>query len=211
MGAVNVHFSLLPKCRGAAPVNWAIVNGETETGVTTIRMDVGLDTGDMLLQRKTSIGEEETAVELMSRLSTIGAQLLSETLSRFNQIRPEPQDHDAATLAPIMKREDGLIDWQFTAKEISNRVRGFQPFPSAFTLFRGQRLTIWKGLETPAQISAGPLPGQVLLAHGDDLIIEAGGGSALRMEEIQPEGKRRMAVRDFVNGFRPQVGEMLGD
>ncbi|MEQ1646360.1 MAG: methionyl-tRNA formyltransferase, partial [Pyrinomonadaceae bacterium] len=131
-GAINVHFSLLPKYRGAAPVNWAIVNGEKETGVTTMQMDVGLDTGAMLLQRATPIGERENSLELMERLSFVGAELLSETLARLDSLTPIQQDHNAATLAPIMKREDGVIEWNMAASEIVNRVRGFQPFPSSF-------------------------------------------------------------------------------
>ena len=142
-GAINVHFSLLPNYRGAAPVNWAIVNGEKETGVTTLQMDVGLDTGAMLLQRSTPIGEHENAVELMERLSFVGAALLAETLASFDSLAPIEQDHGAATLAPIMKREDGLIDWKMSAASIANRVRGFQPFPSSFTSFRGGKLTLW--------------------------------------------------------------------
>ena len=142
--AINVHFSLLPTYRGAAPVNWAIVNGETRTGVTTINMDEGLDTGDILLTRETGIEQEETAIELMNRLSLIGADLLSETLRRHDEISPRPQDHDKASFAPILKREDGLIDWSLSADQVANRVRGFQPFPGSFTSYNGLKLTIWK-------------------------------------------------------------------
>lgn len=211
-GAINVHFSLLPKYRGAAPVNWAIVNGETETGVTTMRMDVGLDTGDILLQRAAPIGPEETAIELMVKLSTIGADLLSETLANLDAIEPKPQDHAAATLAPIMKREDGVIEWQMSAKEISDRVRGFQPFPSAFTYFQNRKLTIWSAFPTDVDgaVIANATPGEIVEAHGDELLIRCGANSELRVSEIQPEGKRRMAVRDFVNGFKPQMGMFLG-
>ena len=143
-GAINVHFSLLPKYRGAAPVNWAIAGGEQTTGVTTMQMDAGLDTGAILLQRQTRIGETENAIELMERLSVTGADLLSETLAMFDELTPQPQDDSLATFAPIMKKEDGLINWMLTAAEITNRVRGFQPFPTAFTFYREKKLTIWR-------------------------------------------------------------------
>lgn len=208
LGAINVHFSLLPKYRGAAPVNWAIVNGESETGVTTMRMDVGLDTGAILLQEKTSIGKEETAIELMQRLSALGAGMLSQTLSDIGSIEPRPQDNALATLAPIMKKEDGLIDWQLPANKIVDRIRGFQPFPTAFTFFRGSRLTLWKG----EVVYAGEIkePGMVVAAKGDDLVIACGNGTAIRVAELQPEGKRRMVTRDVLNGMKIEVGEKLG-
>lgn len=208
-GAINVHFSLLPKYRGAAPVNWAIVNGEKETGVTTMQMDVGLDTGAMLLQRSTTIGEHENSVELMERLSFIGSEMLSETLANLDSLSPVEQDHAAATLAPIMKREDGLIDWKMSASDIAKRVRGFQPFPSSFTSFRGGKLTIWKAV--PAEVAAaGAVAGTVLEATGDKLVIGCGSDTALLLDEIQAEGKRRMTVRDFLNGVKVAVGERLG-
>ena len=148
-GAINVHFSLLPKYRGAAPVNWAIVNGESETGVTTIQMDAGLDTGAILMQTSARIDVTETAVDLMSRLSVTGADLLSETLARLDELVAKSQDHGSATFAPITKRGDGLIDWKMPAAEISNRVRGFQPFPTAFTFLRETKLTIWRPRRRP--------------------------------------------------------------
>ena len=143
-GAINVHYSLLPKYRGAAPVNWAIVNGEMKTGVTTMQMDAGLDTGAMLLQREIEIGADENAVELMDRLSTLGADTLSETLAMFDELTAQIQDDSQATFAPIMRKEDGIIDWNLTAAEIVNRVRGFQPFPTSFTNYQGKKLTVWK-------------------------------------------------------------------
>mgnify|MGYP003381414601 CR=1 FL=1 len=209
-GAINVHFSLLPKYRGAAPVNWAIVNGETESGVTTMQMDSGLDTGTILLQRATDIADQETAVELMARLSFLGADLLSETLAGLDNIVAKPQDHGSATFAPIMKREDGLIDWNMTATEISNRIRGFQPFPSSFTSFRQTKLTIWRAFPTSEVIGETGQAGDILEARGDILYVGCGNGTVLKIEEVQPEGKRRMPVRDFVNGFKPRTGEMLG-
>lgn len=209
-GAINVHFSLLPKYRGAAPVNWAIVNGEKETGVTTMQMDVGLDTGAMLLQRSTTIGEHENSVELMERLSFIGSEMLSETLANLDSLSPVEQDHAAATLAPIMKRENGLIDWKMSVTEIANRVRGFQPFPSSFTSFRGGKLTIWKAMPAEVAAAAGAVAGTVLEATGDKLVIGCGSDTALLLNEIQAEGKRRMTVRDFLNGVKVAVGERLG-
>jgi methionyl-tRNA formyltransferase len=208
-GAINVHFSLLPKYRGAAPVNWAIVGGETETGVTTMQMDAGLDTGDVLLQRETPIGAEENAVELMQRLSVVGAELLSETLAKIETLTAQPQNQLQATLAPIMKKEDGLISWMLSAREITNRVRGFQPFPTAFTFYGGKKLTIWRSrpTEVPHMLRQ---PGEVLAAKGENLLVFCGGDSVLQIDELQIEGKKRMATRDFLNGIQLQTGEKLG-
>ncbi len=209
MGAINVHFSLLPKYRGAAPVNWAIVNGERKTGVTTMQMDVGLDTGPILMQRETAIGSKETAVELLQRLSLLGADLLSETLSEYSSLTFRPQDEGDASFAPLMKKNDGLIDWTLTPGEISQRVRGFQPFPTAFTLFREKKLTIWNASPTTAEpVSARP--GEILEAGQDRLLIACGRDSVLQIDELQMEGKRRTTARDFINGFKLTVGEILG-
>ena len=207
-GAINVHFSLLPKYRGAAPVNWAIVNGETESGVTTMQMDAGLDTGDMLLQRAIDIGLDETAVELMSRLSLIGAELLSETLQNLENLQPIKQNEGAATFAPIMKRDDGLIDWQMAALDISKRVRGFQPFPATYSFINQTKLTLWRAF--PAESNSDAKPGEILTANGDMFEVACGGGSVLKIDEVQPEGKRRMPVRDFLNGTKLQIGMILG-
>lgn len=207
-GAINVHFSLLPKYRGAAPVNWAIAGGETKTGVTTMQMDAGLDTGGILLQREADIFAGETAIELMEKLSTLGADLLSETLAMYDELTAQPQDDAQATLAPIMKKEDGLIDWNLTAVEISNRARGFQPFPTAFTFYDAKKMTIWKC--KPSAGRRSPVAGEVLEAKGDKFSVACGGDSVLEIDELQIEGKRRMAVRDFLNGTKIQVGEKLG-
>lgn len=207
-GAINVHFSLLPKYRGAAPVNWAIVNGEMETGVTIIKMDSGLDTGDILLQRSTRIVPEETAVDLMRRLSVFGAELISEALSNFDRLVPCSQVDEEATYAPIMTKEDGRIDWSMPAIDIANRVRGFQPFPTCYTFLNGKRLTIWK-VEVEGNGSPGDLPGKVIAANGDNLTIACGGGTRLFVKEIQPEGKQRMTTRDFLNGSKISSGEIL--
>ncbi|HRI02976.1 MAG TPA: methionyl-tRNA formyltransferase [Pyrinomonadaceae bacterium] len=208
-GAINVHFSLLPKYRGAAPVNWAIVNGEGETGVTTMQMDVGLDTGDILLQRATVIGADENAIGLMERLSAIGAELLSETLTDLDNLKPIKQDESAATFAPIMKREDGLMDWKKAAGEIANRVRGFQPFPASFTFIDKAKLTIWQA--NLSETTSNAPPGSVLTAYGDIFEVACGDGSVLAIGEVQPEGKRRMSVRDFLNGAKPKIGTILGE
>lgn len=208
-GCINVHFSLLPQYRGAAPVNWAIVNGEKETGVTTMRMDQGLDTGDMLLQSATAIGQHETAPELMARLAETGAELLSETLARLDQIEPQVQDHEQATLAPILKREDGQIDWTTDAASIEQRIRGFQPWPGAFTQLHGQRLAIW-GAEVANLLDRPGTPGEVVHAHGGELVVACGNQTALQLIELQPEGKRRLPARDFLNGARLTVGTLLG-
>ena len=208
-GCVNVHFSLLPKYRGAAPVNWALVGGETVTGVTTMLMDEGLDTGAILLQRETSIGVTETAPELMSRLALLGAGLLGETLTGLADIRPRAQREEDASFAPVLRREDGLIDWSHDAFEIERRVRGFQPWPNAYTMDESRRLVIWRAGPARAQHTHART-GEIIEAHGDDLVVACGGGTALRLVEIQPEGKRRMGARDFINGARVVVGGKLG-
>lgn len=208
--AINVHFSLLPKYRGAAPVNWAIVRGETRTGVTTIQMDAGLDTGDILMQRGTEIGERENATELMARLAEIGADLLSETLASYHDLVPLPQNEDKATLAPLMEKEDGLISWMLRAAEISRRVRGFQPFPTAFTFYKEKKLTVWKAIEVSGFEFQVSRVGEVLEAKGDSLLTACGGDTVLKIDELQLEGKRRMSARDFLNGVKLQIGETLG-
>lgn len=207
-GCVNVHFSLLPKYRGAAPVNWAIVNGEKVTGVTTMLMDEGLDTGDILLQKETEISVDETAPELMSRLAEIGADLLGETLKRFDEITPQKQDDSKATFAPILKREDGLIDWSLNSNEIVNRVRGFQSWPNTHTFYNSKHLTIWKATVVETEMENANV-GEIISGRGDELIIACGEKTALRLIDVQLEGKKRMPVRDFINGSHVKVGEKL--
>jgi methionyl-tRNA formyltransferase len=206
-GAVNVHFSLLPKYRRAAPVNWAIVNGEAETGVTTMKMDAGLDTGDILLQERALIGDRETAPQLMERLAVIGADLISQTLREIDKIAPVPQNDTDASFGPIMKREDGLIDWTMTATEIEQRIRGFQPFPASYTFSDVGRLTLWNAdvLHEHSDAAAGT----VCEAGDGRLTVACGGGTVLSVVEIQPEGKRRMPVRDFLNGSKLRAGDSL--
>jgi len=207
-GAINVHFSLLPKYRGAAPVNWAIVNGEKTTGVTTMQMDAGLDTGAILLQRQTDIGETETAVELMARLDATGADLLSETLAMYDELTPQPQTEAQATFAPIMKKEDGLIDWRLNAEAIFNRVRGFQPFPRSYTFYEGKRIVFWQ-TEVLKDSLGSSNAGEILEAKGADLIIGCGDNTALKIIEAQAEGKKRMPARDFLNGVKLEAGKIL--
>jgi methionyl-tRNA formyltransferase len=208
-GCINVHFSLLPLYRGAAPANWAIVNGETETGVTTMFIEPELDTGPILLQCKTAIGESETAPELMQRLAVIGAELLGETLKRLDELTPRPQHDRDATFAPVLKKEDGLIDWSQSAFTIERCMRGFQPWPNAYTGFNSKGLTIFRAdpIESPAAEAAH---GEVIAAHGDELLVSCGEQTALRLLEVQPEARKRMTVRDFINGLHVKVGDRFG-
>lgn len=206
MGNLNLHGSLLPKYRGAAPLQWAIARGETLTGVTTMRIDAGLDTGDILLQKEIPIASEDTAVTLAPRMAAIGADLMVETLHGLSAgaVHPRPQDHSRATLAPILKKEDGRIDFQLNAQEILNRLRGFQPWPGAYTSFRGKNLHIW----TAEPVARAVAVSEVLVENGR-LIVGCGSG-ALQVLEVQLEGKKRMAAADFVHGYQPRTGEKLG-
>lgn len=212
MGCINVHFSLLPKYRGAAPVNWAIVNGETQTGITTMKMDLGLDTGDILLQSETEIGRQENSIELMERLAIDGADILSETLDNIDGLESVKQNHDEASLAPIMSKDDGLIDWEQSAINISNQIRGFQPFPRSYTNYKGEKLTIWKSFKVESEELnfENTENGQILIANGDELIVSCGDQTFLKIEELQMPGKRRMQTRDLLNGVKLEVGEILG-
>ncbi|HET6890423.1 MAG TPA: methionyl-tRNA formyltransferase [Pyrinomonadaceae bacterium] len=204
-GCINVHFSLLPLYRGAAPVNWAIVNGESRTGVTTMFIEEELDAGPILLQKETSIGPSETAPELMARLSHTGAELLSETIDQLDTITPRPQRKRDASFAPILRKENGLIDWTSSAEAIECRVRGLQPWPNAYTYYKGERLIVWRAEVTDEKHRTAP--GEVVTAHGDDLIVKCGAENDLRLTEVQLEGKRRMSARDFLNGTHLKVGE----
>jgi methionyl-tRNA formyltransferase len=208
-GNINVHASLLPKYRGAAPIQWAIANGETGTGVTTMRIDEGLDTGDILLKRQMTIAREDTAVTLAPRLADLGAELLVETLKQLQQgiLNPIPQDDSQATLAPILKKEDGLVDFTRSATEIHNRLRGFQPWPGAYTQFRGKNLKIVAVQKAQAQQQIAPGELQV---SGDTLLVGCGKGTALQLVQVQPQGKKPMSARDFISGYRPAPGERLG-
>jgi len=203
-GIINVHASLLPKYRGAAPIQWAIARGETRTGVTTMRINEGLDTGDTLLKWETAIGSDENAVELGQRLAVAGAELLVRTLAELATIRPEPQDDSQATYAPILKKEDGKIDWQLSAQEILNRIRGFEPWPGGYGFLRGQRLQIWTATIGEMKLS----PGTLRTAH-HKLYAGCGRDESIELREIQLEGKKRMPVAAFLNGFPLSGDEVL--
>jgi methionyl-tRNA formyltransferase len=209
LGNLNLHASLLPKYRGAAPIQWAIAQGESITGVTTMRIDAGLDTGDILMQQELPIAPEDTAETLAPKLASIGADLMVETLRALEsgEILPTPQDNSKATLAPILTKEDGRIDFQRTATEIFNRLRGFQPWPGAHTLFRGRNLQIHRAHPLDQSIELTPA---AIKSDSTGLIAACGEGTALEIIDLQPEGKRRMSARDFVNGYHPQPGEKLG-
>jgi methionyl-tRNA formyltransferase len=206
-GIINVHASLLPKYRGAAPIQWAIANGETRTGVTTMQIDAGLDTGDMLLKWETQIGGDEDALELGKRLAEAGAELLVETL-RENPA-PLKQDAAEATLAPILKKEDGEIDWNWTAAKIFNRSRGLLPWPGAYSFFRGQIFHIWKSRIA----SDGPptaKPGQ-MISQKKRLVVGCGERTTLELIEVQVEGRKRMSAEAFLNGQHLRDDEILGE
>jgi methionyl-tRNA formyltransferase len=205
-GNINLHGSLLPKYRGAAPIQWAIARGEQVTGLTTMQINEGLDTGPILEQASMAIGEADTAETLAPRLAAIGADLMISTLAqvRAGTLHPYPQDDSKASLAPILQKEDGRIDFLRSAAEIFNRLRGFQPWPGAYTGFRGKTLNVrWA---TPITRSIAPAE---ILVDGSRLLVGTGEG-ALELIEVQPEGKKRMAIRDFISGYRPRSGEVLG-
>ncbi len=209
-GNLNLHASLLPKYRGAAPVQWAVANGETETGVTTMRIDEGLDTGDILLQERVPILPEQSAVELSPVLAAVGAELMVRTLAglQAGTLRARPQDHRDATLAPILTREDGRIDWSRPAAQIVNRWRGFQPWPGAFTFFRGKKLSVHS--MRVADRSEDSAPGGTLARNANRLFVACGDGTWLELLELQLEGKRRMSLDAFLNGIAIAFGERLG-
>jgi len=214
-GNLNLHASLLPKYRGAAPIQWAIASGESVTGVTTMRIDAGLDTGVILMQREISIDLKDTAETLGPKLASIGADLMVETLRGLEngQVRPTPQDHSQATLAPILKKEDGRMDFARSANNLFNRLRGFQPWPGAFTIFKGKTLQVHRA--QPVQHAIQLTPGEVAV-EGTRLFVGCGEDKAkdadttLELIEVQPEGKRRMTAQEFINGYRLKSGDRLG-
>jgi len=223
-GNLNLHASLLPKYRGAAPIQWAIANGESVTGVTAMRIDAGLDTGDILMQRDVAILPNDTAETLAPRLATIGAELMVKTLGALEngEVRPTPQNDSRSSLAPILTKEDGRMDFARSATELFNRMRGFRPWPGAFTTYKAKTLQVHRvepllasadlGLENlrvPGTFS-GTLPG-TLAVDGARLVVGCGQGSALDLLELQLEGKRRMTAQEFINGYRPKSGDVLGE
>jgi methionyl-tRNA formyltransferase len=207
MGNINLHASLLPKYRGAAPIQWAIARGETVTGVTTMKIDAGLDTGDILLQQETPIAADDTAETLAPKLAGLGADLTVTTLQslQMNNIHPRKQDNSQATLAPILKKEDGCINFSRTASEILNRLRGFQPWPGAYTKFRGKNLQVWQAAAVDRALSESELR-----VEGDHLLVGCGEGTAIEIVNLQLEGKKRTSAADFIRGYRPLSGEKLG-
>jgi len=207
LGNINLHASLLPKYRGAAPIQWAIANGETVTGNTTMRIDAGLDTGDILLQQQLPINPDDTAETLSPRLADMGADLLVETLRGLEagSIHARKQDNSQATLAPILKKEDGLIDFSRPAQQILNRLRAFQPWPGAHTKFRGKNLQILN-----AQPANEPVLPSELKAIGDHLLVGCAKNTALEILELQLEGKKRSSAQAFINGYHPKPSEKLG-
>jgi methionyl-tRNA formyltransferase len=207
LGNINLHASLLPKYRGAAPIQWAISNGEAVTGVTTMRIDEGLDTGDVLLQKELAITDEDTSETLSPRLAAIGAELMIETLEGLiaGTLAPTKQDNDHATLAPILKKEDGRIDFTRSAQEIYNRFRGFQPWPGAFTTFRGKTLNV-TAMKVSSERGA---PAEISVMDGHILAGCVNQGS-IELLEVQPEGKKRISALDFIHGYHPVAGEKLG-
>lgn len=209
LGWINLHGSLLPKYRGAAPINWAIINGETRTGLTTMQIEAGLDTGPTLLKYETEIGPEEMAPQLAARLAEAGAPLVVETLRKFHagEIRPLPQDHVQRSLAPPLKKEDGRIDWFIPAPQIYNRIRGLQPWPGTFTAFRGKSCHVWG---QPAAQAIHGQPGTLSLT-ARELLVACGEGTALRLEFLQLEGRKKITAPEFANGVRLARGEKFGD
>ena len=209
LGCINIHSSLLPKYRGAAPINWAIAAGETETGVTIMQMDEGLDTGPILSQRSIRIGPNETSEELTVRLAGVGAELLLATLPLIarGDLKPVAQDDTAATLAPILRREDGRIDWSMTAVRVFDRRRGFTPFPGCFTLLAGERLEILSCEPLDGQLGSDLIQGSIILVERDSFNVQCGAGTVLRVTAVRPAGKREMSVRDFLNGVKLKPGD----
>ncbi len=210
LGCINVHGSLLPKYRGAAPIHWAIINGESSTGITTMYTDIGMDTGDMLIKSEIRITQDITVGELHDRLSFMGADVLKETLEKLRNgtLEREKQCDAEATYAPIIKKDTGLIDWNKKSMEIHNLVRGTNPWPGAFTFYKGDKMRIWK-TEIVEEAAAGLRPG--MICHvGKDGIIAASGNGILKIQEVQFESCRKMCVEDYICGHKIDEGEILG-
>jgi methionyl-tRNA formyltransferase len=210
-GCVNLHASLLPKYRGAAPIQWAIMRGEPVTGVTTMKIDEGLDTGDILLKSEVPIRGDDTTESLSQRLSGVAADLMGETLAKLAraEVQPQPQDDAQATFAPALKKEDGRIAWRLRAEEIGWRVRGLRPWPGAYTSFRSKNLHVWSAAAVMGQAEPGREPGTLLPERGT-LRVVCGQNTLLEIHEVQLEGRKRLPARDFLNGVRPAPGERLG-
>ncbi len=205
--AINVHASLLPKYRGSAPIQWAIINGEQESGITTMLMDKGLDTGDILMKKTMPILSDDTSETLHDKLSVMGAEILIETLDHFDTIRPIPQQHEHASYAPLLKKEDGHIDWTKPAQLIETLIRGVNPWPGAYTFHGEKRLKIFKA--GVIHEDSGASPGTIVEGFSDELRVSAGKG-ILSILEIQGESGRRLAIRDFLRGYPILPGTILG-
>jgi methionyl-tRNA formyltransferase len=208
-GWINLHASLLPKYRGAAPINWAIANGETVTGVTSMRIDAGMDTGDMLLKSEISIGAAETAPELTARLSEAGVPVMMNTLRGLvdGTVHPEPQDHTQATAAPLLKKEDGRIPWNRSAQEIYNRMRAFDPWPGAYTTFHGQTCQLWG--QPVSNQQGNQKPGEIFLDK-NNLLVACGQGTAIQILNVKQGGRKRVSAAEFINGAHLKTGEHFG-
>jgi methionyl-tRNA formyltransferase len=208
LGWINLHASLLPRYRGAAPIHWAIANGETITGLTTMQIDAGMDTGPTLLRRELEIGADETAPELAARMRAVGAELIADSLLRFDlgEISAAPQDEKNASYAPILKKEDGRIDWGRPAQQIFNRMRGFTPWPGSFSTFRKQTCHLWGRPETSGAAGANITPGEIV-PSAKEICVACGEGTCLRLESIQIEGRKKISAREFANGARLMPGE----
>jgi len=210
LGWINLHGSLLPKYRGAAPVHRAILNGERRTGLTTMNIDAGLDTGPMLLRFETQIGPDETAPELYTRLSEAGSPLVAETLRGLDAgtIKPAPQDNSQASFAPPLKKEEGRIDWSQSAQQIYNRIRGLQPWPGAFSSFRGKNCAIWgRPIAQPSRTASSS--GEIAKADGK-VAVSCGDGTTLLLEFVQLEGRKRVTALEFANGARLSPSDRFG-
>jgi methionyl-tRNA formyltransferase len=210
LGWINLHASLLPKYRGAAPIHWAIANGETVTGNTSMRIDAGMDTGEMLLQQEMAIGAEETSPELAGRLAEAGASLMTETLRRLmkGDLEGRAQNQAEATLAPMLEREDGRIVWSRTAEETYNRMRGFAPWPGAYTEFRGASCQVW-GKPVLGEVAEGS-EGTLMVVGKDALRVICGRGSLFEVSGVKQEGRKMIAAGEFVRGARVASGERFG-
>jgi methionyl-tRNA formyltransferase len=212
-GWLNLHGSLLPKFRGAAPIQWAIAEGESKTGVTVMRLDKGLDTGPTLARVETAIGPDETAPEVMRRLAQLGAPLMADTLIKYvrGELQPVEQDHEMATFAPVLKKEHGRITWSHAAQKIYNRIRGFAPWPGAYSSFRGQTCHLWgRPASRERAASLAPAAEGAIVLSEQQVLAACGERTWLVVEEVQLEGRKRVAARDFANGARLQPGERFG-
>ncbi|MGI5989517.1 MAG: methionyl-tRNA formyltransferase [Lachnospiraceae bacterium] len=211
-GCVNVHASLLPKYRGASPIQWAVCNGEEYSGVTTMLMDAGVDTGDILMQEKVKLADDETGGSLFDRLAPVGARLLIRTIHGLQDgtVKPVPQNAAEATTVKMIRKSDGEIDFSRPAAEIERHIRGFNPWPSAFTYRNGKLLKIWKARPIPESGSGDAESGTVTDANADTFVIRCGSGS-LEVLELQPEGRRRMEAAAYLRGYPLKAGEKFGD